>query len=326
MRRIKTYNHLLILFFSITTLAAEAQLSKEQQAAKENGITLYNQYKTAEPELRIAAEAGDREAQYYLAEELRQSNQHITIEAYKWYIAAAEQGDMYAMRRLSLLEDDLCTSMNNCPQGPTSSSEWKKILINKAQPLAEAGDGEAMFIMYHISNDLEWLKKADEAQYAYGQYLLANLYENGKGFFLLPWERNEKIEELVEKSAKGGFAVSMGWHAYNLASKGQIKEARYWLKEAAKSGFVGSLSDYAIFKSKPDNRYEIPVNLIESHGLLSLLLELNGGGDMLPLAERELPKIASQMTPEQLEKAKAFARDWKAAHSPLSYFPDKLGL
>ena len=185
-------------------------LTHAQQIAKENGITLYNQYKTAEPELRIAAEAGDREAQYYLAEELRQSNQHITIEAYQWYIAAAEQGDMYAMRRLSLLEDDLCTSMNNCPQGPTPPSEWKKILIDKAQSLAEAGDGEAMFIMYHISNDLEWLKKADEAQYAYGQYLLANLYENGKGFFWLPWERNEKIEELVEKSAKGGVRCKHG--------------------------------------------------------------------------------------------------------------------
>lgn len=47
---------------------------------------------------------------------------------------------------------------------------------------------------------------------------------------------------------------------------------------------------------------------------------------MLPLAERELPKIASQMTPEQLEKAKVFARNWKATHAPLSYFPDKLGL
>ena len=35
-------------------------LTHAQQIAKENGITLYNQYKTAEPELRIAAEAGDR--------------------------------------------------------------------------------------------------------------------------------------------------------------------------------------------------------------------------------------------------------------------------
>ncbi|UUY09554.1 sel1 repeat family protein [Pseudomonas sp. J452] len=311
--------------FLVCATAYSAPLTPMQQSAKERGIMLYNQYKNPEPELRIAAEAGDKEAQYYLAEELRQSNQHTTLEAYKWYTAAAEQGDLYAMRRLSLLEDDLCASMGNCPKGSKSPSDWKKILITTAQPLAEAGNGEAMFIMYHVSNDLEWLVKADEAHYAYGQYLLANLYDNGNGFFLLPWERNEKIEDLVKKSAEGGYAVSMGWHAYNLASRGLLKEARHWLKEAAKAGFVGIFSDYAIFKSKPENRYEIPVNLIESYGLLSLLLELDGGGDMLPLAEKELPKIASQMTSEQIEQAKIFATDWKATHSPLSYFPDKLG-
>ena len=47
----------------------EDTLTPEQQAAKVRGITLYNQYKNGEPDLRIAAMAGDREAQYYLAED-----------------------------------------------------------------------------------------------------------------------------------------------------------------------------------------------------------------------------------------------------------------
>lgn len=46
----------------LSGVALAAQLTSEQQAAKEKGITLYNQYKDAEPYLRIAAEAGDREA------------------------------------------------------------------------------------------------------------------------------------------------------------------------------------------------------------------------------------------------------------------------
>lgn len=62
--------------FLVCTAAYSAPLTPMQQSAKERGIMLYNQYKNPEPELRIAAEAeaGDREAQYYLAEELRQSN------------------------------------------------------------------------------------------------------------------------------------------------------------------------------------------------------------------------------------------------------------
>jgi TPR repeat protein len=67
----------------------------------QRGLLLYNQYKPAAADLKIAAEAGDAEAQYYLAEELRQQKQYVTAEAQKWYEAAALQGDLYAMLRLA---------------------------------------------------------------------------------------------------------------------------------------------------------------------------------------------------------------------------------
>jgi hypothetical protein len=88
---------LFALFFSGASCAG---LTVVEQAAKTRGLMLFNQYKGAQSELRIAAEGGDAEAQFYLAEELRKEKQHITIEAYKWYEAAAEQGDFYAMIRL----------------------------------------------------------------------------------------------------------------------------------------------------------------------------------------------------------------------------------
>ncbi|MEO8646128.1 MAG: sel1 repeat family protein, partial [Pseudomonas sp.] len=77
------------IFLLAFTSNAFAQLSPEQQIAKTRGITLYNQYKTAAAELRIAAEAGDAEAQFYLAEELRKEKQLMTAEAQKWYEASA---------------------------------------------------------------------------------------------------------------------------------------------------------------------------------------------------------------------------------------------
>ncbi len=64
--------------------------------------------------MRIAAEAGDREAQYYLAEDLRRTNRYMTEEAYSWYTTAAEQGNLYAMRQLSPIKSDLCIAMENC--------------------------------------------------------------------------------------------------------------------------------------------------------------------------------------------------------------------
>lgn len=47
---------------------------------KNEGIKLYNQYKAAEMQLRIAAEAGDAEAQFYLAEELRKKKRYSNKE------------------------------------------------------------------------------------------------------------------------------------------------------------------------------------------------------------------------------------------------------
>ncbi|UQS88152.1 hypothetical protein M5C90_20630 [Pseudomonas chlororaphis subsp. piscium] len=137
---------------------AHAQLSAEQQIAKDRGLTLYNQYKVAKPELTIAAKAGDRESQYYLAEELRKENQYITAEAHQWYVASAEQGDYYAMFRLATYQSDLCNVMKNCPSGTKAPEDWLKLLWQTVEPLVQNGDGEAMAVMYSTKADLEWLK------------------------------------------------------------------------------------------------------------------------------------------------------------------------
>ncbi|WP_242487965.1 hypothetical protein [Pseudomonas sp. TH31] len=59
-------------FLIMINCYAFANLTPLQQQAKSLGLERYNQYKVATPALSIAAEAGDREAQFYLAEELRQ--------------------------------------------------------------------------------------------------------------------------------------------------------------------------------------------------------------------------------------------------------------
>ena len=134
---------LFALFFSGASCAG---LTVVEQAAKTRGLMLFNQYKDAQSELRIAAEGGDAEAQFYLAEELRKEKQYITTEVYKWYEAAAEQGDFYAMIRLGRSNSDLCRTMNNCPSGKKKPDEWLAEATTIAKEKADQGDAESLYI------------------------------------------------------------------------------------------------------------------------------------------------------------------------------------
>src|SRR5690606_34468693 len=85
----------LILFVALAlSCSAFAQLTPDQEASRDKGLGLYQQHmgtSAIEP-LRIAAEAGDKTAQYYLGETLRLNNMFMTFEAQKWYEAAAKDG------------------------------------------------------------------------------------------------------------------------------------------------------------------------------------------------------------------------------------------
>jgi hypothetical protein len=91
--RILCIGYFIFLISFIFPSYVSVQLSPQQQVAKPQGIKLFNQHKKAERELRIVAETGGTEAQFYLAEELRQQTITLNSEALQWYEAAATQGD-----------------------------------------------------------------------------------------------------------------------------------------------------------------------------------------------------------------------------------------
>lgn len=311
----------------MSTYLWASQLTPEQEAAKIRGLTLFNQHKaiSAEPFLTIAAEAGDREAQFYLGKAIQFNKRYMTTEVQKWYTAAAEQGDMYSMYQLAYNGNDLCHVMGNCPQGTRTAREWKGLLITTAQPLAEQGDGEAMYMMYLSTGDLEWLKKPANPGFPFKPYWLAIRYKNGEGFIFPPWQRSDRIMELYKEAAEGGYPPAMYGYAERLISKGDLSSASIWLKKCAETGYETGLSDYAYSLSEPGNRWGIPTDYVKSYGLMSLMLELNGGGNVLVFINGELPRIAKHLTPEQIEEAKKIGAEWKATHPPLSFFPGKLG-
>ncbi|MFG0585431.1 tetratricopeptide repeat protein [Pseudomonas sp. zjy_9] len=314
---------------ALTTLlcfsAWASQLTPEQQEAKEKGIALYNQYKamSAEAYLEVAAKAGDREAQYYLGEALRMNHRFMTEEAQKWFIAAADQGDLYAMLRLSRSGSDLCSATSNCPPGSKTAWDWLKQAREIGKTRADAGDSEAMYIMYLGTNDLEWLEKSADAGYAPAQSLLANRYQEGKGFFFPPWKRSERVEELAKKSAEGGDINGIILYQQFLEGKKDIEI--YWTKKAVALGSAEAVYAYGSGLAHEPKDYGYPLDLVKGYGFVYMLLELDGGGGLKEYAEDILPDIASQMTAKQIKQAKAFAEEWKATHPPLSFFPPKLG-
>jgi len=107
--------------------------------------------------------------------------------------------------------------------------------------------------------------------------------------------------------------------------EGDDTAIRYWTEKAVNLGSAEAIYGYGAFLAHEPEQYGFPLDLIKAYGFIYMLKDLDGGGGMQENVEYKLPKIASKMTPEQIEQAKAFAEEWKATHPPLSFFPPKLG-
>jgi TPR repeat protein len=308
----------------ILPTCVSATLSSQQQSAKERGIILFKQYKTAEPELRIAAEAGDAEAQFFLAEEIRQNKQYITDEAYKWYEAAATQGDLYSMIRIGRTDNDLCLTMKNCPTGKKEPKEWLAEATRIAKDKSDRGDAEALYIMYELTAEREWLKKSALAGDAIAQYRMAIGDRQGEGF-ILPWKRQEIVEHWFLLSAKAGNPKAMMQLFGIYREKGEQEQARYWVEKAASIGYEAGVYNYGYFLAVDPKALGFTEDKIKGYALISLLKELDGGGAAQTDVEETLPQISEKMTPTQIQEAEDFATKWKTTHPPLSFFPEKIG-
>ncbi|NUU38766.1 tetratricopeptide repeat protein [Pseudomonas sp. C2B4] len=296
-----------------------AEPTNSQTAARDKGIALYQQsnWYDSQPLLKIAAEAGDRKAQFYLAEAIRLSKRYMTSEAQKWYEAAAEQGDLYAMLRLSN-EDDLCSLMSTCSE--KNAEDWRKQVLEAANERAVKGDTEAMTVLFTAGQGLSWLEKAAEAGDSYAQQLLASVYKSGGGWFFIPGNREKAITKWFKASSEGGDPRGMFFHAnYLYDHSGSKEEIAYWVKKATESSHIDAVITYAYKISDPSNELGYPVNLIEAYGLIFMLSKLEVGTAPED-AKRKLPELASKMKPEEIKEGIDFASAWEKSHPPLSYF------
>lgn len=321
LKRLISTAALCVLFSSY----ALAQLSPEQKIAKEQGIIFYNQLKSlsATPLLTIAADAGDHEAQYFLAESLRKKNHYMNPESQKWYEAAAIQGDLYAMIQLGRNNDSLCKNLQNCAPDQKPPVEWLKQAQNIAKPKAENGDAESMYIMYELTVDKNWLTRAADAGHPIAQYWMGITEKQGEGFFL-PWQRQESIEKWFKASAEGGYPKGMREYAILLGEKNDMDGYRKWNEKSALTGYVATIFEYGSDLAHEPDLYGYPLDAVKGYALIYMLKELDGGGGMQADVKDQLQKISSKITSEQIAEAKKVAESWKETHPPLSFFPEKL--
>ncbi|CAI8767591.1 conserved exported hypothetical protein [Pseudomonas chlororaphis] len=314
---------LLLLLFSSYIFA---QATFGQLTAKEQGITFINQYKSSSaiPFLKLAAEAGAPEAQYYLGEALRKSNRYITAEALHAYEASALQGDIYSMIRLATADSDLCAAIKKCSKGSKSPDDWMRTAKELAKKEADEGSSESMYLMYELSGEKFWLEKSATNGFALAQFLLATKYLEGEGLFLSSSSRTEKAEHWMRASAQGGYPRGMMGLAAILIEKKDLEGFRLWNEKAANSGYVEGVFGYASYLAGEPSNYGYSLDFVKSYALLSLLLELDGGGGARRDVEDILPNVVEKITPEQIQTAEKLAHEWKATHPPLSFFPFKL--
>lgn len=306
-----------IIFLALST-NVWASLTPEQEQARDDGITLYNQHRgiSAIEPLRIAAKAGDASAQYYLGETLRLNAMYMTPEAAKWYEAAAKQGDLYAMLRLSSAHD-LCIFLTDCAH---DAAEWREKALEQGYQRAERGDTNAMIALYLADQGLSWLEKAAELDDHYAQYLLAGFYRDGDGWFIIPGKREETIKQLLKSAAEHGFPVAMINYLEYLSEERDAKEMRFWITRSAETGYVNGVYNLAAHLAHMPPRFGFPKDRIKAYGLFYLLSQLKGGGGAAQDAQYALDEVRPFMKEHEIAQAIQFAKEWEATHPPLSYF------
>lgn len=315
----------LVLFLGFTMSPAWGWLTSEQQEAKNRGLIFYQlgQNNLATPYLRVSADSGDMESQYYMGEIERQKSMFMNAEAQAWYEKAAQQGDVYAMFRLRSGDKMLCILLKNCGPDVKAPEEWGNTARKLAEDRASRGDGEAMFQLFLLTGRFEWLKKSAEVGFAEGQDWLGVQYEQGRRFFLTSGERKQEVERLYRAAAESGYVPAIRNLRRLMQAKNDMDGYRYWTKIAAELGDFDITTSYAAWSAHTPNQVNYPLDLVKGYGLIYLLAQTEPGENNY--GERKLKDVAPKMTPEQIEAGKAFAEEWKKSHPPLSRFLPKYG-
>jgi TPR repeat protein len=309
-------------------------LDDEAQAAKDEGMRLYGirHVDSAIPYLEQAASAGDAEAMYYLGE----ANRRLVMggmnqAALDWYYQAAQHGEPYAMLRL--FDGGACELGDVCPD---NGDDWPQAALELTLPKAEAGDPEAMSVLYDIyfyveepdeEKAMEWLLRAAEAGHVESMNLLGKIARNDEESYANDVERLEAAEPWFRQAAEAGYAPAMNNLAAILTNLGRNDEAWEWITKASEAGHINGRRWIVACHIVPDEEGR---NLCNS----APKPDPAQGWAMMLAIQEEVPntysiattqRFGEQIPPEQREEGERMMDEWLNLEPPLSYFPEKFG-
>ncbi len=309
-------------------------LDDEAQAAKEEGMRLWgiHQWEKMQPPLGIAAASGDVDAMYYLGEANRLLSRGLSQAALDWYYRAAQHGEPYAMLRL--FDGGACELGDVCPE---NDDDWPQAALELTLPKAEAGDPEAMSVLYDIyfyveepdeEKAMEWLLRAAEAGHVESMNWLGELARNDEESYANDTERLEAAEPWFRQAAEAGYAPAMNNLAVTLSNLERYEEARVWRIKSSESGHINGRRWLAACNIVPTLRdfEDLCRGTLEPDPALgwSILLAIK---EELPgsYSDQNLSIYSEHVSPEQREEGERMMDKWLNLEPPLSYFPEKFG-
>jgi hypothetical protein len=246
----------------------------------------------------------------------------MTDESQKWYEAAAEQGDLYAMIRLGST-DDLCGSLQKkCKK---DRKYWTAEARGQAKKRANSGDKDAMEVMYYLSSDRSWLRKATElgnsdASHLMAKLLLSDTREDDTGKTTLTSE----AEIYLRKSAESGNPKAMDLLSSVLNEEGEYSESKEWLEKCLLTSHYNCVLGLEIIHKQLIDKYKnLDYNPDKSiaYGLLLFRRDALGKAKTSSMFDT----FEDELTAEQKAEGEKFFHEWKKIHPPLSYHVPKLG-
>ncbi|MGY2402081.1 hypothetical protein [Pseudomonas sp. SDO5271_S396] len=296
-----------------TTNRALGQLN---ETATRIGFELFSleSYHEAEQCLTIAAAQGNVEAQYAMATCVTRRDGRFyapSDETRKWLGSAAAQHHIPSLMRL----------------GDTDSLHKANELL---QPKANAGDTQAMGLLYTLTNNVSWLNMAVSKGDHAAEFQLAQAYRKTPGLIPNAVERNALIEELLQKAADGGNLEALAERIFSRDSTASVPEKQQRLIQLAGAGQMDALLEYGYaLASMPRSgegmsnfaqrhpsaprTYGLEKDFAKAYALLDMALSKMTDYAAATILEKDMDAIWHQMTSQQHLASKAIANSLQAA-------------
>ena len=316
--------------------------SNPQQAA-DKGKPLPKDFKS----LKALAEKGDARAQFQLANKFYYGEEVAKdyVQSFEWASRSAAQDNPKAKYRLASLylqgigiakdEDKAMALFKECAEGIRKLAEqndaqaqsnlgWMyhtgqgveqdfKEALKWFQEAADQGDAFAQLYLgvMHANGEgvekdfkeaVKWYQKAADQGIASAQYALGMMYFEGQGV-----EKDSKeVVKWWRKSAEQGIVVAQ----YNLGLmyggmregvKKDFRESVKWWEKAAEQGFAHAQSILGLMYA---NGQGVEQNYVTAYAWRNIAAT-NGNQS----AQKDLPQVAKEMTPEQITEAEALVKE-----------------